>query len=67
MVDRAVVREFNMRSVPLQNRLIELQNLNSMNEIIVLFQNIVTEIVLCINSINNSPSALLIDTACGVY
>ena len=64
ILDRAIIAEFNVETILDQERLIELNNLNSMNEIIIFVKNIVAEIIIKISSLDNSPSALLIDKAC---
>ena len=64
IVDRAVVKEFSIRTVFMQNHVKELSGLQTMNEIIIFFKNFVTEIIIRINSLKNSPSNQLIEKAC---
>ena len=64
IIDRAVIKEFDVDTVLIQNRFDELNSLNSINEIIIFVKSIVTEIIIKINSLKYSPSAVLIDRVC---
>ena len=64
IVDRAVIREFSIKTTFIQNRVKELNGLQSMNEIIIFFKNFITEIIIRINSVRNSPANHLVEKAC---
>ena len=64
VVDRAVIREFGVETVLVQNSLVELNSFNSINEIIIFIKNVVSVIIVNINSFKKSSSDVLIDKVC---
>jgi len=64
IIDRAVIKEFDIETPLPQSSFDELKSLHSTNEIIMFVKDMLDEIVAKLNSVKNSPVALLIDKVC---
>jgi len=64
IIDRSVIKEYSVETVLVENCFAELNNLNSINEIIIFIKNIVAVIIVNINSFKKSSAEVLIDKAC---